>query len=150
MKQTLLFTKLFVLLALCATLGCRPSLGTTVNLGNEIEQVMASQSQAWNKGDLEAFMEPYWKSDSLLFLGKSGPTYGWEKTLQNYRKNYPSPEAMGKLTFTLIKTEKLSKDAAFVVGKWHLGRSIGDLEGHFTLLFRKIDSKWKIVADHSS
>lgn len=95
-------------------------------------------------------MELYWHSDSLLFIGKNGPTYGWENTLSNYRKSYPNPEAMGKLTFILLHEEKLSKDALFVVGKWHLSRSIGNVQGHFSLIFKKIDGKWKIVADHSS
>ncbi|MFB9862143.1 YybH family protein [Rufibacter immobilis] len=116
----------------------------------EIEQVMRQQSQAWNEGNLEKYMEPYWRSDSLLFIGKSGLTYGWEKTLQNYRRGYPNPEAMGKLTFTFLHTQKLSKDSYFVVGKWHLLRTIGDLQGHFSLVFRKINGDWKIVADHSS
>ncbi len=111
---------------------------------------MLEQSEAWNRGDLEAYMASYWHSDSLVFIGKNGPTYGWEKTLQNYRRSYPTPEAMGTLTFTLLKTDRLSKDAFFVVGKWHLRRAIGDVQGHFSLVFRKIAGKWKIVADHSS
>ncbi|WP_210489012.1 YybH family protein [Rufibacter aurantiacus] len=130
--------------------GCTVSQKLASQDKEAIEAVMAQQSQAWNKGDLEAFMEPYWHSDSLVFIGKNGLTYGWEKTLQNYRKGYPNPEAMGKLTFTLLKTDRLSPDALFVVGKWHLARSIGDLQGHFSLVFRKIAGKWKIVADHSS
>ncbi|MFC6999868.1 YybH family protein [Rufibacter roseus] len=111
---------------------------------------MLRQSEAWNRGDLEAFMEPYWQSDSLVFIGKNGPTYGWNQTLQNYKRGYPTPEAMGKLTFTLLRTDIISKDGLFVIGKWHLRRTIGDLEGHFSLVFRKIGGKWKIVADHSS
>ncbi|GGK80251.1 DUF4440 domain-containing protein [Rufibacter glacialis] len=141
--------KTFYLLLLCFTLGCKTT-QPLENIKTEIGEVMRQQSEAWNKGDLETYMQPYWKSDSLLFLGKNGPTYGWEKTLQNYRKSYPTPEAMGHLTFTLLKTEQLSKEVVFVVGKWHLRRTIGDVQGHFTLVFRKIDQEWKIVADHSS
>ncbi|KAA3438069.1 YybH family protein [Rufibacter hautae] len=115
-----------------------------------IEGVMRQQSEAWNKGDLVGYMQTYWHSDSLVFIGKNGPTYGWEKTLQNYQKGYPSQEAMGKLTFTLLKKDRLSRDAYFVVGKWHLARTVGVLQGHFSLVFRKIAGKWKIVADHSS
>ena len=130
--------------------GCTPPISTSNREKAAIAAVMLEQSDAWNKGDLEAYMEPYWHSDSLVFIGKNGPTYGWEKTLQNYRRGYPTPEAMGKLTFTLLKTDQLRKGVYFVIGKWHLRRSIGDLQGHFSLVFRKIAGKWKIVADHSS
>jgi ketosteroid isomerase-like protein len=115
-----------------------------------IQSVLATQTQAWNAGDLTTFMSTYWHSDSLRFIGKSGLTYGWQQTLNNYQKNYPNKEAMGQLDFKIITIEVLSKRSAFVVGKWHLARTIGDLSGHFTLLFRKIEGKWLIVADHSS
>ncbi|WP_192820996.1 DUF4440 domain-containing protein [Rufibacter sp. LB8] len=130
--------------------GCSPKIPQSGPAKKEIQAIMDFQSQAWNRGDLPAFMEPYWQSDSLVFIGKSGPTYGWTKTLQNYQKSYPSAEAMGKLTFTLLQVNPIAPDILFVVGKWHLARSMGNLEGHFSLLFRKIDGQWKIVADHSS
>lgn len=116
----------------------------------QIRGVLAAQQQAWNRGDAEGFMKGYWKSDSLLFIGKSGVTKGWEKTLANYKKGYPDTAAMGKLAFDIIGVKPLSPDYAFVIGKWMLKRSIGDLSGHFTLLFRKIKGTWTIVADHSS
>ena len=115
-----------------------------------IRQIMAKQEAAWNRGDLEAFMAGYWKSDSLRFIGSSGLTYGWQQTLDNYKKGYPDQEAMGQLKFTILSVEKLSRKSAFVVGKWHLTRSIGDLSGHYTLLWKKIKGTWVIVADHSS
>lgn len=115
-----------------------------------IREVMAAQESAWNRGDLEAFMTGYWKSDSLRFIGSKGLTYGWKQTLENYQKGYPDRDAMGKLTFTILSVEQLSRRSAFVVGKWHLARKAGDLSGHYTLLWRKIKGKWVIVADHSS
>jgi ketosteroid isomerase-like protein len=115
-----------------------------------IRQIMADQELAWNKGNLEAFMAGYWKSDSLRFIGSKGLTYGWQKTLANYQISYPDPDAMGKLTFTILSVEKLSKRSAFVVGKWYLARKVGDLSGHYTLLWKKLDGKWVIVSDHSS
>jgi ketosteroid isomerase-like protein len=116
----------------------------------QIHQLLSAQTVAWNKGDLEAFMIPYWHSDSLLFIGKSGVKYGWEVTLANYKKGYPDTAAMGKLHFDILEMRKLSDKNYFVVGKWHLQRSIGDIGGHFTLLWRKIKGQWVIVADHSS
>jgi ketosteroid isomerase-like protein len=115
-----------------------------------IRQLLDEQSKAWNRGDVENFMEGYWKDDSLMFIGKSGITYGWNNTLKNYKRGYPDTTSMGKLKFTLINVKKLSADYYHVTGKWHLQRSIGNLEGYFTLLFRKIKKKWVIVADHSS
>lgn len=111
---------------------------------------MNAQLKAWNAGDLEKFMEPYWKSDSLMFIGKSGITYGWQQTLNNYKKGYPDTASMGKLYFSIVEVKQLSAEYFHVVGKWHLARSAGDLQGHFTLLFKKINNKWVIIKDHSS
>ncbi|KAA3647397.1 MAG: DUF4440 domain-containing protein [Bacteroidetes bacterium] len=116
----------------------------------QIKLAMSMQEQQWNMGNIPGFMASYWKSDSLLFVGKSGPNYGWTKTLTNYLKSYPDTQAMGKLTFNNIKIEVLSNESAFVVGEWHLKREIDDLGGYYTLLWKKIDGMWKIVADHSS
>lgn len=116
----------------------------------EIRSLLKKQTEAWNRGDLDGFMEGYWKSDSLMFIGKSGITYGWQQTLDNYKKGYPDKTAMGFLTFTLIQLKPLSKKYFSVVGKWHLKRTIGDLGGHYTLLLKKIKGKWVVVADHSS
>lgn len=115
-----------------------------------IRTLIEAQRQAWNRGDKEKFMQTYWQSDSLMFIGKSGITYGWQKTLDNYKKGYPDTAAMGKLDFDILEVKKISVMYFFVVGKWHLTRSMGNVGGHFTLLFKKIKNKWVIVADHSS
>jgi len=115
-----------------------------------IRSALEEQRMAWNTGDLTRFMETYWQSDSLMFIGKSGVTYGWQNTLDNYKKGYPDTAAMGKLQFDILEVKRLSVMYFFVVGKWHLTRSIGDVGGHFTLLFKKVKNKWVIIADHSS
>lgn len=112
--------------------------------------VMHAQEIAWNNGDLPGFMEGYWHSDSLTFIGSRGLTRGWQTTLDNYKKSYPDVAAMGKLTFTILKVEQLDRKNAFVIGKWHLKRVKDELSGHYTLLWKKVDGKWVIVADHSS
>jgi len=146
----LLFVRiLFGSVFIVGGVNCSPRL-SPASYQPEIAQIMQDQTLAWNRGDLEAFMEPYWQSDSLVFVGESGPTYGWDQTLQNYKRSYPSPEAMGKLTFTLLRTSQIAPEALLVIGKWHLSRNMGNLEGHFSLVFRKIGGKWKIIADHSS
>ena len=115
-----------------------------------VRKILEQQDAAWNKGDIEGFMDGYWKNDSLMFIGKSSVTYGWQNTLENYKKGYPDTAAMGKLNFEYIEIKRLSVNYFFVVGKWHLTRTIGNLNGAFTLLIRKIKNKWVIVKDHSS
>jgi ketosteroid isomerase-like protein len=116
-----------------------------------IRAIMADQESAWNRGDLPAFMAGYWASDSLVFIGSRGLTHGWERTLANYQRGYPDKATMGTLKFTILRIEPLSRRSAFVIGKWHLARpDKGDLEGHYTLLWKKINGQWRIVADHSS
>jgi ketosteroid isomerase-like protein len=117
---------------------------------NAIRQVMHNQQEAWNRADIEDFMEGYWKSDSLKFIGRNGITYGWQTTLDNYKKSYPTPEAMGKLTFSVLTLDILSETSAFMIGRWHLKRTNDEPGGHFTLLWRKINGKWVIIADHTS
>lgn len=115
-----------------------------------IRKVMDTQTNAWNSGNIDAFMETYWKSDSLVFIGSTGPTYGWQTTLEHYKERYPDTAAMGKLHFDLLQVKALSAYYYFVIGKWHLQRTIGDIGGFFTLLFRKINGKWVIITDHTS
>lgn len=140
------FVIIIVLFALTAQLPVRGQSGDVAR----IKALMDTQTRAWNAGDIEGFMATYWRSDSLLFIGKNGLTYGWQATLENYKKNYPDKTAMGTLTFDLLEFKKLAADAYFVVGKWSLARTIGDLSGHFSLVIRKIGGDWKITADHSS
>lgn len=116
---------------------------------NAIKQLLLRQRDDWNKGNVAAFMKGYWESDSLLFIGKS-VSNGYQKTLDNYKKSYPDPAAMGHLDFEFVEFRKLSSEYYFVVGKWHLKRTIGDVGGAYTLLFRKIKGNWTIVVDHSS
>src|SRR5687768_5676340 len=120
------------------------------NEEKEIRRLLATQTEAWNRGDIKSFMQTYWKSDSLMFIGKSGVTRGWQQTLDNYKKGYPDTAAMGKLSFDILSVQQLSPQSFFVVGKWMLKRTIGDLSGHYTLLLRKLKGQWVIVADHSS
>ena len=119
------------------------------NDSSAIRDVMNKQIAAWNNGDIDTFMQTYWKSDSLMFVS-SPPTYGWETTLAHYKKHYPDTVAMGKLSFNLIKLNQLSPEYYFVVGEWHLKRSVGDVGGYFTLLLKKINGNWVIVVDHTS
>ena len=139
--------KIFFLLSVCFL-----SLSSIAQ--NKDEQAIVNaldiQKNAWNSADLNRFMQTYWKNDSLMFIGKTGVTYGWQNTLNNYKKGYPDAAAMGKLKFNILHVKKLSSLYYSVVGKWFLTRSIGNVDGHFTLLFKKIRGNWLIISDHSS
>jgi ketosteroid isomerase-like protein len=115
-----------------------------------IRKVLSEQTIAWNKGNIEEFMKGYWNNDSLMFIGQRGVTYGYQNTLMNYKKHYSNADSMGTLSFDLVKVQRLSPEYFFIVGKWHLKRNVGDVGGHYNLLFRKIKGSWVIVADHSS
>ena len=116
----------------------------------QIRDILDRQVGAWNRGDLRAFMNGYWESDSLMYIGKGGVTYGYASTLQSYIRNYGDTARMGKLSFQLLHVQRLADDVYFVVGKWSLRRSAGDTGGHYTLVWRKINDHWVIVSDHSS
>jgi ketosteroid isomerase-like protein len=139
-----LLTALFVV-TLTTTAFAQPSKDEA-----SIRSIMADQVDAWNKGNIDAFMKGYWNNDSLAFIGKSGASYGYRQALANYKKNYRGPDQMGKLFFDLLRVKRLSADYYFVIGKWFLKRKAGDIGGIYTLLFHKINGQWRIVVDHTS
>ncbi|SDS23677.1 YybH family protein [Winogradskyella sediminis] len=114
-----------------------------------IRLVMEAQEIAWNNHDLEGFMQGYWKSDSLKFYGSRGLTYGWDQTLANYKKGYPTKAESGTLHFVINDISKIEGDNYWVMGEYHLKRQAGDANGVFMIIFKKIDGEWKIVADMS-
>lgn len=115
----------------------------------DIMKVMKLQEVAWSANDLEDFMQGYWKSDSLKFYGSNGLTRGWQQTLDNYKKGYPTKEHSGVLSFTIDDMTRIDDGSYWVMGQYHLKRKIGDANGVFLIIFKKIDGQWKIVADMS-
>lgn len=116
----------------------------------QIADVLYKQAAAWNNGNIEEYMHGYWNNDSLLFIGSKGPVYGYKPTLERYKKSYPDKEAMGELSFSDLTFKRLSHEYYFVTGRWSLQRDKDNPNGYFTLLFRLMNGKWQIVADHSS
>jgi len=116
----------------------------------EIKIMMLQQANDWSNGDIEAFMEGYIKSDSLKFVGSRGLTYGWKNTLENYKKGYPTAAHTGTLTFKLLDFDQLANDVFLVIGEFHLKRTVGDADGMFSIILKRINGEWKIIADHSS
>jgi len=115
-----------------------------------IKNLLEEQRQAWNNHDINGFMEGYWKSEELKFYGTSGVTYGWDNTLERYKKAYPTKEHFGTLEFVLNDISIIDKGAYYVLGEYHLKRSVGDADGIFMLILKKIKGEWKIIADTSS
>ncbi|MCB0670094.1 MAG: DUF4440 domain-containing protein [Saprospiraceae bacterium] len=114
----------------------------------EMEELLVAQSSAWNQGNVEDFMKTYWDDENLLFLSKNGPTFGYRNTLENYYKRYPDRDAMGYLTFEIVRLDKRSRSVYSLVGKYHLNRDkMDNLSGFFLLIIKKIKGDWKIVAD---
>lgn len=116
-----------------------------------VTAVVLKSAADWNRGDLEAFMSSYWHSDDLRFASGNSVIRGHDATLARYRARYGDDrESMGHLSFGDLETTMLCEDAATVFGRYVLVRSDGTHEGLFTLLLRRVDGAWKIVADHTS
>ncbi|EZH75055.1 hypothetical protein ATO12_10035 [Aquimarina atlantica] len=115
----------------------------------QIIKVLKAQEQAWSNHDLEGYMQGYWKSDSLKFYGSRGLTYGWDNTLANYKKGYPTKAHTGTLNFVISDISRIDGESYFVMGEYHLVRSVGNADGTFMIIFKKINGNWKIVADSS-
>lgn len=112
--------------------------------------VLDTQVAAWNKGDIDAFMTGYLKTDALSFSSGGKTTYGWTKTRDGYKTRYPDRKTMGTLSFRERAVTPLGEDAALVLGRWHLDRESGPIGGNFSLVFRKLDGAWVIIHDHTS
>jgi len=142
MKNILLLSFAFVLL------NCTAQTTETEDKA-AILQVMKIQEKAWSNNDLEGFMKGYWKNDSLKFFGSGGLTKGWEQTLANYKKGYPTKNDSGTLNFIIDDISKIDEGSYWVMGQYFLKRPVGDANGVFLIIFKKINGEWKIVADMS-
>ncbi len=119
------------------------------DLLDTLESILSEQAAAWNRGDIDGFMQHYWKSEDLTFSSGGHTTRGWQTTKDNYKLRYPTRERMGHLTFDGLEVFPLGDSAALMLGRWHLDRN-GPVGGNFSLVFRKIDGAWVIVHDHTS
>lgn len=128
----------------------RPSQHNSLTPSEEIHNVLSQQAAAWNRFDIEGYMEGYWHSDSLLFTSSGGIRRGWKETLEKYKKSYDSKSKMGELEFSGIEISLLSSESAWVFGRWKLRRANDAPGGVFTLVMKKFWNGWKIIHDHTS
>jgi ketosteroid isomerase-like protein len=115
-----------------------------------IRTVLDAQSDAWNRGDIEGYMDGYDRSPATEFVGGDSITRGWQPVLDRYRKKYDSRDKMGVLTYSDVEITIIGNDAALVLGRWRLKRASDEPHGTFSLLFRRTKAGWRIVHDHSS
>ena len=142
-------------LMLLFALGVRTARQTKAAEGREADKtaittVLNDQQAAWNRGDVDAFLEGYWHSPELTFSGSTGVSRGWDGVMARYKKNYPDRATMGQLDFSELEFRFLGPDAALVLGRWHLKRDRGDMGGVFSLVWQRFPEGWKIVHDHTS
>jgi beta-aspartyl-peptidase (threonine type) len=153
-------------LTICLLVGALFSSLRAADPKSEIESVLHAQQDAWNRGDIEAFMNGYWKSDETVFVSGDDVTRGWQKVLDRYKNKYSDRAKMGSLTFSDLEIKELSDDSAVVLGSWRLERATdppsqsaspartsgatSEPHGRFTLIFRRFPDGWKIVHDHTS
>lgn len=136
---------------LCLLLtGCRTSAPDKCVECGAVGTLLADQAAAWNRGDLEAFMQGYWRSDQLTFSAGGRTQRGFDATLAGYRRRYPTREAMGTLHFSELETRLLAPDAMLVLGRWQLDRGDDSIGGNFTLVLQRFGGAWKIIHDHTS
>jgi len=112
--------------------------------------VLKAQQEAWNNYDIEAFMDGYWESDELTFYGSGGVIKGWQATLDRYKKSYPTQDHFGTLTFVFNDISPISEESYYVMGEYHLTRSVGDTNGIFMLVLKQFNGEWKVIADTSA
>jgi L-asparaginase / beta-aspartyl-peptidase len=127
-----------------------PAMAAGDDIASEIGAVLKQQADAWNRGDIDTFMEHYWKSDELTFSSGGQTTRGWQSTKDNYKRRYPTREKMGQLAFSQLEFSPLGESAALVLGRWRLAREDSPVGGNFTLVFRRVEGKWVIIHDHTS
>jgi uncharacterized protein (TIGR02246 family) len=116
----------------------------------EIQSVLSAQQDAWNRGDIDAFMNGYAQSASTVFVAEDEVRRGWETVRDRYRIRYSDRAKMGTLSFSDIEVTMLSPDAAVVLGLWRLKRANDEPHGRFTLIFKRLPEGWRIVHDHTS
>ncbi|GAB5475631.1 MAG: hypothetical protein Mars2KO_37300 [Maribacter sp.] len=114
-----------------------------------IRSILDQQQKAWSANDIEGFMAGYWKSDELTYFSRGKITKGWNTTLTNYKRNYPTAKETGNLQFEIANITQINPDAYWVMGSYFLTRDVGDANGTFMIIFKRINGEWKIIGDSS-
>ena len=125
--------------------GC--STGFTPADDAAIRGVMAAQERAWDRGDIDGFMQGY--GDSICFVGRNDLNCGKAEVTAHYKKTYPDKAAMGDLAFGITEILQAGGDHAWLTGNWKLERSADTVGGGFSLLWERQQDGWRIIRDHT-
>ncbi|HEY0376256.1 MAG TPA: nuclear transport factor 2 family protein [Pyrinomonadaceae bacterium] len=147
MKRTHLLTVALVIL-LCGAADAQDK--RDAKAAASIRAVLDAQAAAWNRGDIEGYMDGYARSDSIVFVSGDSVTRGWQTVLDRYKKSYDTREKMGTLGFSDLEIKVVGRDVAVAHGRWQLTRAADNPHGRFTLIFRRTGKNWRIVHDHTS
>lgn len=139
-----------LLLALVFSCGSSKSLKVDSDDREAIIAVFKMQEREWSDNDIDGFMQGYWKSDGLKFYNSNGVTSGYDRVLKDYKVKYPNKDHTGNLDLEIDNISRISEDSYYVMGRYELDRKAGDTKGNFMVIFKKIDGKWKIIADMST
>ncbi|MCG3125735.1 MAG: hypothetical protein CHACPFDD_00561 [Phycisphaerae bacterium] len=120
------------------------------SVAHQVQRVLQRQADAWNRGDVDAFMCDYVRGDDLTFSSGGETHRGWDQTLKRYRARYPDRASMGTLRFDQLETTPLGDAHALTLGRWHLTRAVGNVSGNFSLIWRRQNGAWRILHDHTS
>jgi uncharacterized protein (TIGR02246 family) len=137
------------MVALLTLFLCGAHIGYSQDMAAQIHAVLQDQVEAWNRGDIEGYMQGYWKSDSTVFVSGGSILHGWKNVLERYKKNYGTKDRMGRLEFRELTVRFLSPTAAIVHGVWKLRRTTDTPWGRFTLIVEKKQDGWRITQDHT-
>jgi len=147
MKLSLIATTLLIITM--STLSTAQNQSNTKSI-EAIRAVLEAQRDAWNKGDVDGYMDGYDRSESTVFVSGDSVRHGWQTVRDHYKKSYDTREKMGQLTFSDLEFTLLGKDHVSVVGRWLLKRTSDEPHGRFTLIFKKTNKGWRIIHDHTS
>jgi len=120
------------------------------NAKEDILEVLRSQQDSWNQGDINGFMNYYLNNEELTFAGSNGITKGHEQVLKRYLNTYDTADKMGTLKFNVLEFRQISPTSAYLIGEWALQRTADNPSGYFTLVWEKVNGEWKIIHDHTS
>jgi uncharacterized protein (TIGR02246 family) len=150
MKRTLFYSLFAIVLVLNTVSLSTAQTNADAKTIQAIQAVLNAQRDAWNKGDIEGYMDGYDRSDNTVFVSGDSVNHGWKTVLERYKKGYDTREKMGELTFSDLEIKLLNKDTAVVIGRWLLKRANDEPHGRFTLIFKNTKTGWRIIHDHTS
>ena len=149
-QLSLCFSFFLACCVVCVGYATKPESKREAKIIAAVRAVLDAQRDAWNRGDVEGYMNGYERSKETVFVSGDNVTRGWQTVLDRYKKNYNSREKMGTLTFSELEITTVGNDAAIVLGRWHLKRVKDEPHGRFTLILRRSKQGWKIIHDHTS